>query len=238
MKSGFIIKISYNFNNNETVEWHKNFWWNRTFHLLFLLLLQLLLLLHCLIISFLTMMPLKSLTTHLLINPPRLKSSSLCLFVPFLAVLLISFINMFETSRDFIIFKIFCICLWQIIQVLPLICIFFYISASAAEASAIKPKWNNMVLARTAFTLLLGPANLLNTASRKHLDRIILDIFASFSLILVDKLLLETYFIFIFFIFLVFFLLLVIIHAACLHNIAPLFFMSIILLCLIVYLLT
>lgn len=94
-----------------------------------------------------------------------------------------------------------------------------------------------MVLARVASTLSLGPANLLNTASRKHLDRIILDIFASFSLILVDKLLLKTCFICIFFICLVFFLLLVIIHAECLHNVAPLFFMLIILLCLIVYLL-
>ena len=119
------------------------------------------------------------------------KSPPFCPFVSFLIVLVTLCNKILESSSAWTIFIMSFIFLFEIIKVVdkgrPEPCIFFWVYALIAEASAVIPNGAKIFFAKGTATFINGPANLLNTDPKNHPDWIILEIWAVESFMSVDR---------------------------------------------------
>ena len=123
-----------------------------------------------------------------------LKNPPFCSFVSFLIVLVTLFSKILESSRAWTNFIMSFIYLFEVIKlVVPESCIFFWISASIAEAAAVIPDGAKTFFAKGIATFINGPANLLNNDPKNPPDWIILEIWTLESFMSVDILLLNAF---------------------------------------------
>ena len=124
-----------------------------------------------------------------------LKNTPFCSFVLFLIVLVTPFNKILECSRAWTIFMLSFISLFEIIKVVvrgvedegrPEPCIFFWILAWIAEASAVIPNGAKIFFAEGTATFISGPANLLNNDPENPLDWIILEICKPVDILLLN----------------------------------------------------